>query len=702
MYQFRTSFPKRILSFLLALSLSMGMLAGAMPEGEPFQAFAAAPSPSCSFQKEQINLLEGTAVKSAIKGTLPEDAFFLSDNEEAVTVDPFTGELTGVSAGNATISICIPQEPVAEPEEPVDPEESAPAVPERPTVGGLSDTELEQMDDLTFTDTVLPDTVLETEALPEPVLDPEVVENAQVLDTISVDCYRPSTYSVKKNGTDKSEPAPYRLLTVKNDTEDFPQKRVYSLFKQQFNAKAYPWLNGNGCSTVATADICQGYGVKKITPVWLFEKGIPSIAKKAGVSQKVIDAKIPRTGTGAPLGWWGIQNVLAYAGISSRIGTWTKDDNSDAVAAITKSLSEGRPVILMIHNYVWKGMKLSTGGNHFILLTGLDKDGYVLNSCGSNANCQTTNSSSDTAPRVKLTVSEILEHFVRYNKHPDRTSNKDFFFSFSGGSGTRVYLEVTTNEAYSEPVTSIAGKKLKLDKTEFTYNGEEHRPTVTIDGLDEDVDYTVTYSDNVEAGKATVTVEGMGGCFGTIQGHFNIKKAEKLLTTENQTVEVSATKHTFPLKASGKLGVKLNYSSDNSKIKVNSKGIVTVAKGYVGRATITVTAPETANTKKESKKLTITVLPKSPKLSSVTSPKKKTVQVKWKKGSVTGYQLQYAYDKSFESARTITIKKKDINSKTITGLASKYGCYVRMRSYKKVGKKNYYSDWSKTKAVKIK
>ena len=38
----------------------------------------------------------------------------------------------------------------------------------------------------------------------------------------------------------------------------------------------------------------------------------------------------------------------------------------------------------------------------------------------------------------------------------------------------------------------------------------------------------------------------------------------------------------------------------------------------------------------------------------------------------------------------------------VVGLKSKKTYYVKIRSYKKVGKKKYYGAWSKVKKVKIK
>ena len=63
-----------------------------------------------------------------------------------------------------------------------------------------------------------------------------------------------------------------------------------------------------------------------------------------------------------------------------------------------------------------------------------------------------------------------------------------------------------------------------------SYTGSEIKPDVTIkDGdttLIENTDYTVEYSDNINAGVATVTITGMGNYTGTKTASFTIKKAD--------------------------------------------------------------------------------------------------------------------------------------------------------------------------------
>jgi len=92
------------------------------------------------------------------------------------------------------------------------------------------------------------------------------------------------------------------------------------------------------------------------------------------------------------------------------------------------------------------------------------------------------------------------------------------------------------------------------------------------------------------------------------------------------------------------------------------------------------------------------------KISSVTSPKTRTVKVQWKKDSKgKGYQVQIAKNKEFTSGKkSYIIKKNGTTAKTITGLTKGQTYYVRVRAYQTVSGKKYYGDWSVKKTIKCK
>ena len=91
-------------------------------------------------------------------------------------------------------------------------------------------------------------------------------------------------------------------------------------------------------------------------------------------------------------------------------------------------------------------------------------------------------------------------------------------------------------------------------------------------------------------------------------------------------------------------------------------------------------------------------------IKSAKNAKGKKIVVKWKKNTAgNGYQIQYSTSKKFAKGnKTKTISKNKTTSYTIKKLKKKKTYYVRIRTYKKVSGKTYYSEWSSVKKVKIK
>jgi hypothetical protein len=96
--------------------------------------------------------------------------------------------------------------------------------------------------------------------------------------------------------------------------------------------------------------------------------------------------------------------------------------------------------------------------------------------------------------------------------------------------------------------------------------------------------------------------------------------------------------------------------------------------------------------------------PKKPSISKISSSKKKTLKVTWKKDtSVGGYEIVIATDKNFKkNKKTAKITSGKTSSKTFTKLKAKKTYYVKLRSYKTVSGKKSYSPWSTVKKGKTK
>ncbi len=76
---------------------------------------------------------------------------------------------------------------------------------------------------------------------------------------------------------------------------------------------------------------------------------------------------------------------------------------------------------------------------------------------------------------------------------------------------------------------SISACEVKVTNGGYTYNGAEKKPSVIVtDGdtlLEEGTDYSLSYSDNINAGTAKITVSGMGSYTGSQEQTFTIMSA---------------------------------------------------------------------------------------------------------------------------------------------------------------------------------
>ena len=185
----------------------------------------------------------------------------------------------------------------------------------------------------------------------------------------------------------------------------------------------------------------------------------------------------------------------------------------------------------------------------------------------------------------------------------------------------------------------------------------------------------------------------------TPQNPTTANKLKKQKITKVSSTYKKSVGQSFTLKPKAK--GKITYKTGNKKVAtVNSKGKVTV-KG-TGKATITVTAKATSIYSKCVKKITVYGVPKKPEMKKLTAGKKKFT-VQWKKDKkADGYQVQYSTDKKFKkNVKSVNVSKKSTKA-TVKKLKKRKTYRVRVRSYKKINGKKYYSGWGKVKSVKVK
>lgn len=145
---------------------------------------------------------------------------------------------------------------------------------------------------------------------------------------------------------------------------------------------------------------------------------------------------------------------------------------------------------------------------------------------------------------------------------------------------------------------TYTGKSIKMTSLKVKYGSKT---------LKNGKDYTVSYSNNKNAGKAKITVKFKGLYKGTVTKTFTIKKASQSISVKTSLTKKKKDK-AFSIGAKlSKGNGKLTYKSSNTKIaKVSSKGKVTLT-GKTGTVKITVTAASSNNYNKAAKTVTIKV-----------------------------------------------------------------------------------------------
>lgn len=157
---------------------------------------------------------------------------------------------------------------------------------------------------------------------------------------------------------------------------------------------------------------------------------------------------------------------------------------------------------------------------------------------------------STTGKTVQLPFSEFKEPSWQSSGSKMDTSKLNEFAIYAGGntsvkSGV-VYMDDIC--AYKDtPVSdnSIDSCSITLAQSNYTYDGTAKKPAVTVkDGsnvLKNGVDYTVSYKNNINAGKATVTISGIGSYKGSVSKSFTISAA----SLDDCTITLGASTNYF-------------------------------------------------------------------------------------------------------------------------------------------------------------
>ena len=242
---------------------------------------------------------------------------------------------------------------------------------------------------------------------------------------------------------------------------------------------------------------------------------------------------------------------------------------------------------------------------------------------------------------------------------------------------------------------SISKASVTLSTSTYAYDGKAKKPGVTVKlngkTLKNGTDYTVSYSNNTKVGTATVKITGKGNYTGSVSKTYSIKNNFKKATVSGISTKAFTGKNitqSITVKYNGKT---LKKGTDYTVSYSNNKSIGTATVKITGKGSYTGTITKTFKinpAKQEIQKLTA---------------KSKAFFVDWaQKGSATGYEIQYATNSKFTSAKKVTITNNKTDKATVSKLSGKKKYYVRVRSYTTVKGTKYYGAWSASKSVTTK
>ena len=242
------------------------------------------------------------------------------------------------------------------------------------------------------------------------------------------------------------------------------------------------------------------------------------------------------------------------------------------------------------------------------------------------------------------------------------------------------------------------------------YTGKELTQDITVkDGnttLVNGTDYEVSYANNTNLGKATVTITGKGNYAGTITKTFIIKPTQvksvkaKSQTTNSITIKWSAL--------NGVTGYKV-YVFDYSKNKYEYAGKtkdtsfevkkLKASTSYKFKVRAYINVDGTQYFGNYSGYLKISTRPNTPKVNLSSKKRKVTFNVK-KDSKTTGYKIYMSTSKNGKYTRIRTLNK-NVTSYTKKGLKANKTYYFKIRAYRTVDGQQIYSDYTKILSIKV-
>ena len=202
--------------------------------------------------------------------------------------------------------------------------------------------------------------------------------------------------------------------------------------------------------------------------------------------------------------------------ITVKDGDTTLVENQDYSLTYQNNVYEGTATVLVRGMGIYKGEKELTFSIYKM----------PIDSCTiSQEYTEIVYDGSEKKPAITVKDAEgnLLEENKHYTLIYENTTNPGMATVFVRGIG--IYKSEKQLTYTIEPI-DIKPADVKLDETIFTYDGSSKNPQVVVtlagNTLTQDVDFTLSYENNITAGTAFAVIQGIGHYKGTVKMTFTI------------------------------------------------------------------------------------------------------------------------------------------------------------------------------------
>lgn len=314
--------------------------------------------------------------------------------------------------------------------------------------------------------------------------------------------------------------------------------------------------------------------------------------------------------------------------------------------------------------------------------------------------CKQYGENGETEIEVPNEEEQVYQVSYEHNIDAGTASVKAIALENSGYKG-----ELSTE--FEIQAADISSANVTLAATEYTYNGSEKTPAVTVELngklLEKETDYTVEYVDNTAVGTAKAVVRGVGNYSGETFAEFKILFKTPVLSTSTEYNKVNLTWTKVPgvdgyeiLRSQSKdTGYKVLTTITSAEICSYIDKNVTFNKTYYYK----IRGYQETNGEKvytdESSVCKQRIRPAQVSLNKISRITYNSLKLTWGKvAGASGYAIYRSTTKNGEYKLVAKVKKGSVLSYTDKNLTCGKKFYYKVKAYRTVEDTNYYGSES--------